>query len=190
MHAGSIQQFEVAWVIFGVVWLVAAISVKPVERSERAGSRLFHVLTNGLAFVLIFWERTRLGPLDAQVVPLTTGYEVAAIVLTYAGIAFAVWARFYLGGNWSARVTLKQDHTLIQSGPYALVRHPIYMGMVLAALGTAIGIGRLRCFVGVALAFVSWLVKSKTEEALLITKFGDKYEEYRRQVKAIIPFVY
>ncbi len=190
MHPGSIRPFEIAWVIFGVVWLLAAISVKPVESAESAGSRMFHVITNGLAFVLIFWERPRFGPLDMRVVPLTAGFQIAAVALTYAGIAFAIWARFYLGGNWSGRVTLKQDHTLIQSGPYALVRHPIYTGMVLAALGTAIGIGQLRCFVGVGLAFASWLVKSRTEEALLITKFGEKYEEYRRQVKAIIPFVF
>ena len=190
MHPGSLLPFEIAWIIFGMVWALAAISVKPVERAESAGSRMFHVITNGLAFVLIFWEHARLGPLDMRVVPLTTGVEVTGVALTYAGIGFAIWARFYLGGNWSGRVTLKQDHTLIQSGPYSIVRHPIYTGMVLAALGTAIGIGRLRCFLGVALAFVSWLVKSRTEEALLITKFGERYEEYRRHVKAIIPFVY
>jgi protein-S-isoprenylcysteine O-methyltransferase Ste14 len=60
----------------------------------------------------------------------------------------------------------------------------------MAALGTAIGIGRLRCFLGVAVAFVSWLVKSRTEEALLISKFGERYEEYRRHVKGLIPFVF
>src|SRR5512146_1436854 len=99
MHSGSIRPFEIAWIIFGVVWALAALSVKPVERAEPVGSRFFHVITNGLAFLLIFWDRMKLGPLDARVVPLTEGFEITAIALTYAGIAFAIWARFYLGGN-------------------------------------------------------------------------------------------
>lgn len=190
MHPGSRVPFEIAWIIFIVVWAVAATAVKPVEQSQSAQSRMFHIVTNALAFILIFWERVQLGPLDSRVVPLTEGFEIAAILFTYAGVAFAIWARFFLGGNWSGRVTLKRDHTLIQSGPYAIVRHPIYTGLVFAALGTTIGFGKLRCFIGVALAFVGWLAKSRAEEALLMTKFGESYEEYRRHVKAIIPFVF
>ena len=71
---------------------------------------------------------------------------------------FAGWARVFLGGNWSSNVTLKEDHTLVRSGPYRIVRHPIYTGLLVALLGTAIALGELRCFLGVILAAIAWKI--------------------------------
>ena len=106
-----------------------------------------------------------------------------------AGAAFTVWARVTLGRNWSAEVTFKQDHELIESGPYALVRHPIYTGLIAMALGTAINYGRA---IGFALllalcAGVWW--KAREEEKIMTAHFADAYTEYRERVPAIIPFV-
>jgi len=98
-----------------------------------------------------------------------------------------VWARVFLGANWSATVTIKQDHEIIRSGPYALVRHPIYSGLLLGMLGTAIAIGEMRGLVG--LVFLGWWLKLQTEEQFLVEQFGTQYLKYRQETKALIPFV-
>ena len=121
--------------------------------------------------------------------PDAPGARIIGLVLTSGGMFFTVWARLQLGSNWSGVVTIKQQHTLVVRGPYRLVRHPIYSGLLLAILGTAITYGRIRCFLGLGLAFASWLAKSRIEERFLIRQFGSAYEDYCRQVKALIPFV-
>jgi protein-S-isoprenylcysteine O-methyltransferase len=103
---------------------------------------------------------------------------------------FAGWARLFLGGNWSSNVTLKQNHTLVQSGPYRIVRHPIYTGLLVALLGTAIALGELRCFLGVLLAAIAWKIKSVGEETLMVQQFGDQYARYREQVKGLVPYLW
>ena len=96
----------------------------------------------------------------------------------------------FSGGNWSSSVTLKQDHTLVRSGPYGIVRHPIYTGLLVALLGTAIALGELRCFLGVILAAIAWKIKSVTEEALMVEQFGEQYARYRQQVKGLVPYLW
>jgi protein-S-isoprenylcysteine O-methyltransferase Ste14 len=106
-----------------------------------------------------------------------------------AGAAFTVWARITLGRNWSAEVTFKQDHQLIESGPYALARHPIYTGLIVMALGTAIDYGRAFGFaVLIALCGSLWW-KARQEERIMSRHFPDAYAEYSKHVRAIIPFV-
>jgi protein-S-isoprenylcysteine O-methyltransferase len=87
-------------------------------------------------------------------------------------------------------VTLKEDHTLVQSGPYRIVRHPIYTGLLFALLGTAIALGELRCFLGVLLAAIAWKIKSMSEETLMVQQFGDQYARYREQVKGLVPYLW
>ena len=94
-----------------------------------------------------------------------------------------------LGANWSALVTIKQDHQIIRRGPYALVRHPIYSGGLLALFGTAIAFGELRGLAGFALVFIAWWLKSRLEESFLESQFGASYTQYKREVKGLIPFV-
>jgi protein-S-isoprenylcysteine O-methyltransferase Ste14 len=95
-----------------------------------------------------------------------------------------------LGGNWSGRVTIKEGHTLEKRGPYAIVRHPIYSGLLLAVLGTAIAFREIRGLIAVALVFAMLLMKSRMEERFMMEEFGSVYRDYGRQVKALIPFVY
>jgi protein-S-isoprenylcysteine O-methyltransferase Ste14 len=111
------------------------------------------------------------------------------LALTLAGAGFAIWARAYLGRNWSAIVTIKEDHRMVRSGPYALVRHPIYSGFLLALLGSALALGEVRGLVAVALAFLAWWFKSRLEEQFMEQRFGAEYAVYKRRVKALIPFV-
>jgi protein-S-isoprenylcysteine O-methyltransferase Ste14 len=110
-------------------------------------------------------------------------------VMLATGLALAVWARRHLGRNWSGIVTVKQDHELIRSGPYGLVRHPIYTGLLLAILGTAGAIGEWRGLFAFALITVGFVLKFKMEERFMSETFGEQYARYRAEVRSLIPFV-
>jgi protein-S-isoprenylcysteine O-methyltransferase Ste14 len=119
----------------------------------------------------------------------TFALGVATDLIVLAGGAFTVWARVTLGRNWSAEVTFKQDHELIESGPYALVRHPIYTGLIVMALGTAINYGRAVGFaLLISLCGGLWW-KARQEEQVMSSHFPTAYAEYKARVHAIIPFL-
>jgi protein-S-isoprenylcysteine O-methyltransferase Ste14 len=109
------------------------------------------------------------------------------LAFTVAGLCFAVWARMHLGKYWSGRITLKENHRIIQTGPYAWVRHPIYSGLILALFGTAITLGTIPAFAGFAFMLISFVRKLKIEETWLRSQFGAEYEAYQNRVKALIP---
>src|SRR5262249_53697539 len=127
--------------------------------------------------------------LVVRVLPHNLATFWLGFILVLAGVALAIAARVSLGGNWSGIVTLKQDHELICKGPYRLVRHPIYTGLVVAVLGTAIAQGELRSVFALALVIAALVHKIGIEEAFLIQEFGDAYDRYRHQVPALIPFL-
>src|SRR5205814_7527021 len=104
-------------------------------------------------------------------------------------LAFSVWARVYLGGNWSAAVAVKADHELIRTGPYRYARHPIYTGILVALAGTALARGEWRGLVALAFAFLGLWRKLSLEEALLTEVFGAQYADYQANVPALIPFL-
>lgn len=130
------------------------------------------------------------GALATRFVPMSQPIIYTGVALTVIGLALALWGRFYLGGNWSAQVELKRDHQLIRTGPYAIVRHPIYSGFMLAALGTAFVYGELHELLAFVLILIAWTYKSRLEEAFLVEQFGADYDQYRKQVKGLIPFVW
>jgi protein-S-isoprenylcysteine O-methyltransferase Ste14 len=112
------------------------------------------------------------------------------LALTAGGLAFAIWARRALGTNWSAIPSIKKDHELIQHGPYRLVRHPIYTGVLLALLGTCLSEGRVWSAFLFGMATMFLILKLKVEEGLLARQFPEAYPDYRRRVKTLIPFLY
>jgi protein-S-isoprenylcysteine O-methyltransferase Ste14 len=114
---------------------------------------------------------------------------VAAAILCLVGVAFCFWARAVLGRNWSGTVTLKENHELIVRGPYRLVRHPIYTGLLAMALATAIQRGDIGGILGFLLIAVSFWIKSTHEEEVMLKQFPDQYPAYRERVKRIIPFI-
>jgi len=178
---------EYCWVAWIVYWLIMAFSSKPtIERKGFLGYRLAALAVVG-SFLLA--RLLTHASVASRLWQTTLALGIATDVLVLAGAAFTVWARVTLGRNWSAEVTFKQDHELIQSGPYALARHPIYTGLVAMALGTAINYGRLIGFVYfVALCVAIW-VKARQEEEMMVKHFPDAYAAYRSRVHAIIPFV-
>jgi protein-S-isoprenylcysteine O-methyltransferase Ste14 len=111
------------------------------------------------------------------------------LALTILGCGFAIWARVTLGSNWSGLPNVKREHELIVKGPYKLVRHPIYSGLLLALAGTAIADGRSVWVLSLVLLAASYAVKMRQEEQLMMQTFPQDYPAYRRRVKALIPGV-
>jgi protein-S-isoprenylcysteine O-methyltransferase Ste14 len=178
-----------AWLPLLAVWILASLKVKRKAYTERPDSRIGHLLTIAAAAALLFSARARVGILGIRVVPASAAAAAIALALTVAGVLFAIWARLYLGGNWSAVVAIKHGHKLVRTGPYKIVRHPIYAGIVTAMLGNAIGFGEFGCLLAVAIAFAAFLAKARMEDAFLDARFGPAHQHYREQVKTLIPLV-
>jgi len=179
----------VVWAVFYAYWLISAyLTRSPVKRRQSRWTFLsYGVIWVVLPIVLL--DIFAPGLESLRVLPDDPVFFVIGLVITLTGLAFAIWARVHLGKNWSGLPTIRQDHTLVRTGPYRYVRHPIYSGLTLALVGTAIGIGYLAIFFGVILVFVLFLIKSHLEEQFLLEEFGEQYEQYKREVKSIIPFV-
>jgi protein-S-isoprenylcysteine O-methyltransferase Ste14 len=128
-----------------------------------------------------------LGPLDERFVPAVVEVGAAGWALTVLGMLFAVCARVTLGRNWNARVVIRQGHELIAVGPYALVRHPIYTGLLVALAGSALYDGCWRALVGLACFALGFWLKARNEEKLMEDEFGDQYRAYRARVPMLIP---
>jgi protein-S-isoprenylcysteine O-methyltransferase Ste14 len=110
--------------------------------------------------------------------------------VTVGGLLFAVWARQYLGRNWSHAVTIKLGHELITTGPYALIRHPIYTGMLTGFLGTAIALSQVRGFIGFVLIFLVLWPKLRMEEEWMRSQFGETYATYAQRTAAPVPYLF
>jgi protein-S-isoprenylcysteine O-methyltransferase Ste14 len=143
-----------------------------------------------LGAVLFAFNRLGVGLLGWRLLPDDPETFFVGLGLLVAGLAFAIWARVHLGRNWSGTVTIKVDHELIRSGPYRFVRHPIYTGILVGMLGTAIALGEVRGFAGLAFVVVAFEIKLRREEAWLTQRFGAAYRDYQHDVKGLIPFVW
>ena len=118
------------------------------------------------------------------------GTAVAGLALTVIGLGLASWARLILGRMWSGGVTLKEQHVIVDRGPYALARHPIYTGILFALLGSALARDTVAGYLGFGITTVGLILKFRQEERLLLTHFGPAYEEYRGRVKGLSPLVW
>lgn len=179
----------VPWLVWLGYWIATSNAVKSTARKEASRSRTLQsipLIVGGALVVLPDPVARALVPDGAQLGLLQ--YVGFAILL--AGLLFSVWARVHLGTNWSVSVTLKDDHELIRSGPYGLVRHPIYTGCLLALVGAALIGGEWRGALGVVLIFVSLAYKVRVEESWLTGHFGTAYTRYRSEVAALIPGLY
>jgi protein-S-isoprenylcysteine O-methyltransferase Ste14 len=186
MQRGLIWVLWLAWLAY---WIAAARGAKDTRRRESYASRATHLIPFALAAALLAFPRLSGTGLGGRFLPATSAAYWAGAIMLAAGLGFAVWARQHLAGNWSATVTLKQDHELVRSGPYGLVRHPIYAGLLVAALGTAVAIGEWRALVAFALIAAGVLRKVSIEEHWLREAFQDEYANYCARVPALIPCV-
>jgi len=177
------------WGVFVVVWLLAAIFTKRTVYHESGARRLRYMIPIVLGWFLVF-RGYRLGPpFNVHIIPETDAILVAAAVLCLCGLGCCLWARAVLGRNWSGTVTLKEDHELIVRGPYRLVRHPIYTGLLAMLIATAIEQGHIAGMIGLILTFASFWIKLSNEEEVMRKQFPDQYVAYQERVKRIIPFI-
>jgi protein-S-isoprenylcysteine O-methyltransferase Ste14 len=183
-YSSLIPALWLAWLIY---WVVAARDAKTTRRVESPASRASHLIPLMVAAWLL-WGRAMPGNfLGGRIVEPTMAAFLAGFVLVAAGLAFSVWARVYLGSNWSGVVTLKQDHELIRGGPYRFVRHPIYSGLLLAFIGSALARDEWRGALAVAVAWLAFWSKLRIEERWMIEQFGEAYLRFRVEVPALIP---
>jgi len=180
---------EGPWIVFIAYWAVGALKTRRTARTETFASRYGILFLEIVGFVLLFRDDAAIGFLGNRVITRTYAMAVTGVALTWAGIALALWARWHLGQYWSARITIKEDHKLIRTGPYARFRHPIYSGLDLAAIGSALAIDRWRCVIGVCLIILGYWIKARREEGMLRAQFGDDFREHCRQTGFLLPRV-
>jgi protein-S-isoprenylcysteine O-methyltransferase Ste14 len=178
---------EICWLVFFVYWIVAARSVNRMRSREPRPRRSVYLLLIAIALFLFNADPRYFGPLSRRFVPWSDWIGDAGVLLTAAGIAFAIWARNHIGRFWSASVAIREGHQLIRSGPYARIRHPIYTGILVALAGSALAAGTY----GAALAFfvilLSLIYKARLEEVLLTREFGPAFDDHRRHTGFFLP---
>ena len=173
------------WTVFMAVWLVMGFHIKRAKQRETYRERMQHLIPVFLGFWLLLGRNW--GVLDARVRPDTPSMPWLGLGLTAMGVGISIWARVSLRANWSGTVTLKDDHELISKGLYRWIRHPIYAGILLAMIGTAMIRGQLRCWVGFLIVLAAFYFKARREESFLRQEFGDGFEEHARRTGMFLP---
>jgi protein-S-isoprenylcysteine O-methyltransferase Ste14 len=175
--------FAVGWALFWTYWLLAALSMK---RGRVAWSHELRIRALIVVAVIVL---ARAGAFRGHHLSTNSWRAGVGLVLFAFGLGLAVWARVHLGRNWGTPMTQKLEPELVTSGPYQLVRHPIYSGILLAGLGTALALSWLG-LTAVALAAVYFLYSATVEERYLTEQFPDSYPQYKRSTKMLLPFIY
>lgn len=193
MHIDVDLAIGYTWLALGLVWLAGALFSKRTVRAQPMGTRLFQMTVAALGFVLLSGKCREWFPYEwlfVRYAPHTDGIAATALLLTAGGAAFAIWARLKLGSNWSGRATVKADHALVTRGPYAVARHPIYTGLLIALAGTALNVGQWRGILALTVILLSLLMKMSQEERLMMETFPTAYPAYRQRVRALIPGIF
>lgn len=183
------QFILLCFAVFILYWIVMAFRAKRtlVGASRRQEWRLFLLIA---AAIGVYAFRNRLaGQLGAALWPHSVAVGLVADCVAFAGLVMLLWARTVLAGNWSSAPVIKENHEIVERGPYALIRHPIYGGVLLMILSAAINTGRLAWFLVFLLCLFGLYFKARREEELLAQHFPEQYAAYRARVKALIPYV-
>jgi len=179
------------WIVFLAFWAISAIGVKrDIKRTIPSGGSVLlrMVLITGLAIYVDQMPGSPLTRLQRYSVHVPLAFQMIGLVLAAAGVAFAIWARIHLGRNWSPVPALKENHELVTSGPYRFVRNPIYTGLLVALLGSALVAG-FTYWVAFVLCIGMFVYRVFAEDRLMMQQFPNTYPAYRRKTKALIPFV-
>jgi protein-S-isoprenylcysteine O-methyltransferase Ste14 len=175
--------FAVVWAAFWLYWLVAAFSMKRgrVPWSREIGIRA--------VIVVVVILLVRLGAFRDHSLGTDPWRAGLGLILFALGLWFAIWARRHIGRNWGTPMTQKDEPELVTSGPYHLVRHPIYSGILVAGVGTAVALSWM-WLTAVALAGIYFVYSAIVEERYLTEQFPDTYRTYKRSTKMLVPFVF
>ena len=174
--------FAVGWAVFWLYWLVAAFSMK---RGRRPWSRELRIRAIIAVVVILL---IRLGAFRGHSLNTDPWRAGIGLVLFALGLGFAISARLHIGRNWGTPMTQKDEPELVTSGPYYLVRHPIYSGILTAGVGTAVALSWL-WLTAVALAGVYFLYSAMVEERYMTDQFPDSYPVYKHSTKMLVPFI-
>ena len=174
--------FGVGWAAFWLYWLVAAFSMKRGRRPWAREVRIRMVLFVAVVFLV------RLGAFRGHALNTDPSRAAVGLVLFVLGLGFAIWARLHIGRNWGTPMTQKNEPELVTSGPYRFVRHPIYSGILLGGVATAIALSWF-WLVPVLLAGIYFIYSASAEERFLTEQFPAAYPAYRHATKMLVPFV-
>jgi protein-S-isoprenylcysteine O-methyltransferase len=177
------------WLILMFYWIIAGMHTKITVRKETGFSRIVYLLLVIIAFALVYLSRLRIGLLEDRFMSANVYVESAGVIISLLGIGFAIAARWKLGENWSGRVTVKKDHTLVQTGPYALTRHPIYTGIFFGLVGAVIVQGEMRGLIALVFLFTALHMKIVQEEKFMKQLFPS-YKDYANKTRKLIPLLY
>jgi protein-S-isoprenylcysteine O-methyltransferase Ste14 len=184
----------ILWIVWYAYWIVSARHrVRATEESavtrEPWSGRLGYMglLAVGFALLARNWPPPYF---ERQLWPSSGAWLASGLAVQALGLALAIWARRTLGKNWAGRITLAANQELVMRGPYRLVRHPIYSGVLFAILGTALVVGEVRAILGLLLMVTGVLIKLRREETALRQHFGGAYHEYALRVPALVPGIW
>jgi protein-S-isoprenylcysteine O-methyltransferase Ste14 len=175
------------WIVWWLSWIALAFGTKKTLQRETFGSRLSYAVFAFAGIWILFFGQHLRGPLMAAVLPDWPWIGWLGVGITLLGFAVTYWARWTLGRNWSSNVTVKVAHELVRTGPYRVVRHPIYTGLMVATGGTAMTLNQCRGVVAFVLVWISFTIKRMKEEEFMRQTFGAQYDEYARTTGAIFP---
>lgn len=178
----------VTWLAWVASWFIAALWSRQIAARPNFGDEMLYRIVTGVGALMLFGIIIHLGPLDLSW-RVTPAFAWGMAALTFVGFAFCWWARLHLGTLWSGMVTRKENHRIVETGPYALVRHPIYTGLILSAFATAFAIGHIESVLGAGLIALGCWIKARLEERFLSQDLGPDYAAYRQRVKMLVPFV-
>jgi protein-S-isoprenylcysteine O-methyltransferase Ste14 len=179
---------DTLWLIWLAYWIFRAFGNKRSAYTQGRGLRLLY-----LASIFVVWYLAQNHGLVPHIRLFHENYvtQILGILFCAAGIVLAIWARIILGSNWSGIVTLKENHELITSGPYQYVRHPIYSSLLLSIFGTLLALAPfLSGIVAFLVTVIALRVKSLMEEKIMLRTFPEQYPQYKRQVRALIPYIW
>ena len=192
-HQGVIiqpnQTFQVIWIAWVVSWIAASFwSGRTAKRVTTSETWIYRIIIFAGALLIAPWTARALG--ESPIWQIGDYGACALVGVMLVGLALTWWARMQLGRLWSSAITRKEEHRLVETGPYALVRHPIYTGIITALLATAATQATLLALLGAVLIAIGLWVKARTEERFLLAELGpDAYESYRSRVPMLVPFL-
>ena len=180
----------VLWLVWLVCWLAAALSSDRTVKVPAKRNQLVYRALVVIGAALLF-GKYRHDPAREILLwhtPHVVGWTMVAVV--FAGLLFTAWARFHLGRLWSGNVARKADHHVVDTGPYGIVRHPIYTGIIVATIAMAVIRGTAAAWVGFAILTLGWYIKARMEEAFLREQLGaGAYARYASRIPMLIPFL-
>ena len=183
------QTFQVIWIAWLVSWIGASFwSGRTAKRATTPETWIYRSIIFAGALLIAPWTAQALG--ERRIWQIGDYGASVLVGVMLVGLALTWWARIQLGRLWSSAITRKEEHRLVETGPYGLVRHPIYTGIITALLATAATEATPLALLGAVLIAIGLWVKARAEERFLLTELGpDAYESYRRRVPMLVPFV-